>query len=919
MRRILPSFLSACVSAQSIFNLSDVTWTVSNGANVTIPGKLPSQSYLDLYAAGVIDDPLYGFNDVNQDWVQKSNWTWKSGPIAGLDRTNGSQTWLVFEGLDTFAEIKMCNTTIANVANQFRQFTFDVTAILTKCCGDATLSLNFGSASIIGSELAKTGPDYIKYANGAFNPVAFQGKEYVRKEQNDFGWDWSPFLAPAGPWRPAYVVQKTASDPVYIHNALIDIYREGQMNNLSPDQLKPWVFNASIDFLGTLPSDAKMQLQLQDSSGNVMKEVALDNVTHNQMTVTGSTIIDEPVALWWPSRIGEQYLYNATITIESSKWREAATVNKRVGFRTIVLNLNPITDEQLASGVAPGANWHFEVNGHEFYAKGSNFVPPDVFWPRVNRTKVRELFELAIEAKQNMLRVWASGAYLADEIYDLADEMGILLWSEFEFSDALYPVSPEYLAEYEAEAYYNVRRVNHHPSLALWAGGNELEEIVLGLSTYFDPGPIISGYEKVFTELLIKCVYANTRSISYIPSSTYHGYLNLDFDSVQPQTPRYLNQSSPDDIYANTDYYNYDASQAFDLSKIPVGRFATEFGFLSMPSVQSWRDAIPEDQFSIDSPEVVHHNRHTPFGASGGLDVLSRLGIADMTRAVELWYPIPALSDPVANFNAWNFATQVFQADKYANDIAYYRRGSGLRERQLGALYWQLNDVWVAPTWSAVEASGRPKPMYHTTKDVFSPVIIWPFYNQDTDVLEVWIVSDKWDAVAGEATLRWLNWEGENLGSPASVTKAFNVGAINATHVATYQKVSSTFANEAAAANALLFLSLTTDQGDTHSSWFHVLSLGKAALRDPGLEVEAQKDGAEGYVSFKVTATDAVAAWVWLEYPSSVRGYFDQNAFWLSKGESRVVQFRIWDDFTDDKSWVKEVTVRSIWDLTVTR
>ena len=70
-----------------------------------------------------------------------------------------------------------------------------------------------------------------------------------------------------------------------------------------------------------------------------------------------------------------------------------------------------------------------------------------------------------------MLRVWASGAYTPDFIYDMADEKGILMWSEFDFGDALYPVDPEFIQNVFEEGTYNGRRANHHPSLALWAGG----------------------------------------------------------------------------------------------------------------------------------------------------------------------------------------------------------------------------------------------------------------------------------------------------------------------------------------------------------------------------------------------------------------------------------------------------------------
>lgn len=158
MRLAVISVLSATACAQSIYSLSNVRWTVTNGVNVTVPGKLPSQAHLDLYAAGIIDDPLYGFNDVNQLWVQRSNWTWTSEPITGLDRKDDSQTFLVFEGLDTFVEITLCKKTIANMANQFRQFTFDVTETLRQCTTHPTLSLNFGSASRIVLDISKGGP-----------------------------------------------------------------------------------------------------------------------------------------------------------------------------------------------------------------------------------------------------------------------------------------------------------------------------------------------------------------------------------------------------------------------------------------------------------------------------------------------------------------------------------------------------------------------------------------------------------------------------------------------------------------------------------------------------------------------------------------------------------------------------------------
>ena len=62
--------------------------------------------------------------------------------------------------------------------------------------------------------------------------------------------------------------------------------------------------------------------------------------------------------------------------------------------------------------------------------------------------------------------------------YSVCDELGILAWSEFIFSDDLYPIDGWLLDSVRGEVEQNVRRVNRHPSVAQWAGGNEIEGIV---------------------------------------------------------------------------------------------------------------------------------------------------------------------------------------------------------------------------------------------------------------------------------------------------------------------------------------------------------------------------------------------------------------------------------------------------------
>jgi len=167
---------------------------------------------------------------------------------------------------------------------------------------------------------------------------------------------------------------------------------------------------------------------------------------------------------------------------------------------------------------------------------------------------MRGLLSAVVAGNQNMLRVWASGAYLPDFIYDIADEYGILLWSEFQFSDALYPVNSKFLENVREEAEYNVRRINHHPSLAFWAGGNELENLELKNVNNTAPeeyARYLAEYEKLFLDTLVPIVFGNSRSISYAPSSTSNGYLELNFSLPEPIVERY-NNLTPGSVYGET-------------------------------------------------------------------------------------------------------------------------------------------------------------------------------------------------------------------------------------------------------------------------------------------------------------------------------------------------------------------------------
>jgi len=170
------------------------------------------------------------------------------------------------------------------------------------------------------------------------------------------------------------------------------------------------------------------------------------------------------ITQWFPNGVADntQTLYNLNVTLSVPNKKEVSVKSAKIGFRKIELIQDPVKPE--------GLTFYFKVNGKKFFAKGSNWIPANVLTENVSKEYLRHLLESAKEANMNMLRVWGGGIYELDEFYELADELGIMIWQDFMFACALYPTDPNFLKSVNVEIVQQVRRLQHHPSIALWAG-----------------------------------------------------------------------------------------------------------------------------------------------------------------------------------------------------------------------------------------------------------------------------------------------------------------------------------------------------------------------------------------------------------------------------------------------------------------
>ncbi|KAG6916247.1 hypothetical protein DXG01_007744 [Tephrocybe rancida] len=939
----------------AIFDVAQLQWTLKNqNGSIQIPASgPPSQAHLDLVKAGIITEPLLGINgvpmylapgfeelkittDFTQRWIVDDNWTYTADltPFSrslNLSSTAQQTTLLVFYGIDTVANISVGGRPVAWVNNQFRQYTFDVsTAISAPLPTDNNLTVVLESAYRYALNVSVLPEAEHFPGNGGFEYPGIY--PWMRKVASDFGWDWGPAFVPVGIYKPAYLVTLSPSignsvpqtgtppisppasstddvvGPIFVDESSIDIYKKGQSFSVAPNQKADWIVNVTLGIRSAVAvprSSVTLSFPELKLTSKPIPISAIPVSTNESFWVTVTwPIPDHAPQRWYPHNLGTPKLYDLDVVLAtpaSGRDPSIALVNfvTRTGFRTIELAQTRYSQQDIDQrGIWPGDQWHFKVNGRDFYASGTNIIPFDPFYARVPTDRVRWILESAVQSGQNMLRVWGGGTYqpssstVAGGVYDfysICDELGIMAWSELIFSDALYPINDFLLENLEPEVRQNVRRVNRHPSNVQWAGGNEIEGIVTQTNRSVENGQhFLNEYVTLFQDFLHGIVVSETHSVTYTDCSTTKGVLSLD-----PYILRF-NNGTQGEIYGNGERYNYDASVAFDYTTFPVMRFMNEFGFHSMPSFYTWDEVLlSPDDFSFNSTVVMSRDHHPPAGSLAFPNPNAPEGQREMTVAVELWLPTPSTTDTNQTFAQWCWSTQIFHTMTMVSQVAWYRHGAGQSENNLGALVWQLNDIWQGVSWSSIEYSGRWKVLQYGLTGAFAPVTIYPFWTASNESLRVLVISDRWEDVKGSAQATWYDW----LGKPLNTTSfEFTVPTLNNSLIFEAEGLNTILPDGKDAADVWLHLNVTADvEGKTltNEQFFTPTSLANAHLADPQILMSASQD-----LTFTLSAKGGVGAWTWIDHPSGTVGVFvdkqsglPSNGFYLIPGIDRT-QFK---------------------------
>lgn len=536
-------------------------WKAEN-ENIVNKGTVPGSVLSDMLALGLVEDPYWGTNEYQVKNMFDRDYRYIRVFSLLPEQRKMQRAELVFEGLDTLAQVTLNGTVVLDADDMHRVWHVDVKTLLQD---ENTLEVLLKSPLRYIEQKDAQGD--IFYASTGCQ----HGNGYLRKAHYMFGWDWGPNLPDAGIWRS---VRLELADGAVLQDVRVrQFHANGKVR-------------VTADAETILNSDAKMPLTLRctltapDGSQMCTQAQVRGQKAHAEI------LVEQPM-LWWPNGYGAQPLYGLSVQLVSDRVED--TYSCRLGLRTFTVCTDPDEYE--------GNQFAFVLNGQKIFAMGANYIPEDNIRNRITPERTRRLIQDCAAANFNCIRVWGGGFYPDDAFYDACDEQGILVWQDLMFACNVYDLDPHFEENILAETKDAVRRLRHHACLALWCGNNEMEWGWASWARLMGHRPKYKAdYIKIFELLLPRCVQEMDDQTFYWLSSPSSGGA---FDD-------------PNDWRRGDSHYweVWHSGKPFTEYRKFYFRFCSEYGFQSFPHRRTLESFCKPEDMNLFSEVMESHQKN---------------------------------------------------------------------------------------------------------------------------------------------------------------------------------------------------------------------------------------------------------------------------------------------------------------------
>ena len=649
----------------------DANWKLYGSEVGTLNATVPGCVHTDLIDNGIIKNIFWRDNNKNYQWIENCDWEYS----CIFDASPDKNVRIVFDCLDTYADVFLNGTLVGSVDNMFIPHIFDVSGILKSFGNDLKVCFRSPIKEVADKPLDR----------GAFSKERMN----TRRMQCTYGWDWVDRFVTCGISGDVWLEYKNGIDveSVYIKTDFIDSFGA----------------QISVDYnFSDFEEGAIAHTDIIDSSGEI--------VAHTDFYVDREYFVrrfDIPQAkLWYPNGYGEQPLYRLEVKVGKNTFEQV------FGIRTLrILQLEDKKDgeyyeaaklaELSEAGQLHGNNTEFSgfaviVNGVRIFCRGGNWVPCEPFICNITDKKINMLISLAKDMGANFIRVWGGGVFEKKSFYDACDKSGILVAQDFQMACGYYPEKQEwFIKAMTLESEFAVKYLRNHPCLAWYHGDNE--NATKGSDIQKDH----IGRESVLSGIAPQ-IYKYDYMRQLLPTSPYGGNTHGSITRGTSHTTNFLTQIF--EYFENTDCSDY--RKYFEQF---VSRFVSEegtFGAVMRPSMLKF---MTEYDLLEDSDEdiILYHTRGNPVLPKEIFEyvkIFAKKLLGEFTDGEDKFFKYKYLQYEWIRFSFENVRNRL----GYCN----------------GIIYWMFNDCWPAALgWSLVDYFGLPKPSYYSFKRCAKEII----------------------------------------------------------------------------------------------------------------------------------------------------------------------------------------------------